>query len=409
MRTQPQEALACDVLVAGGGVAGTAAAVAAARSGCAAVLIEKERSLGGIGTRGMLRTICGLYANGGAEPVDTLNTGLAREIVAGLLLLAPDRRPTTMGKVRVLPYDSGDLARVLAGLSCGEAGLTVLFDAAAVSVTAAYGRVFEAIVEQNGVRRVVKPTALIDCTGSGEVSSLAGAEYDIAAPGEVQLAGFTVHVRGLQAGDGSLPLKVPYVMAKAAERKGLSPAMRFTTFSSGDCPDEGYLKFSVDGPDSAERRSQAEAEAGVAVRTLAEQLPAFRKAVIAGTSGQILEREGKRVRGEYVLTAEDVLSGRKFPDGVVKNAWPIELWDREKGPVYRYLPPAEHYEIPFRCMTVKGFSNLLTAGRCISVTREALGSARVMGACMALGDIAGQAAAGLVKNGKYPTFAAGGK
>jgi hypothetical protein len=89
---------------------------------------------------------------------------------------------------------------------------------------------------------------------------------------------------------------------------------------------------------------------------------------------------------------------------MAKNAWPIELWDREKGTVYRYVPPGDHYEIPFRCMTVKGFSNLLTAGRCISVTHEALGSTRVMGTCMALGDIAGQAAAGLVRTGKYPEY-----
>ena len=103
-----------------------------------------------------------------------------------------------------------------------------------------------------------------------------------------------------------------------------------------------------------------------------------------------------------MLTKEDVLSARKFPDGVVKNAWPIELWDRTKGTIYKYVPRGEYYEIPFRCLMVSGITNLLTAGRCISVTHEALGSTRVMGTCMALGEQAGKAAAYRVRNGKYP-------
>jgi hypothetical protein len=135
-------------------------------------------------------------------------------------------------------------------------------------------------------------------------------------------------------------------------------------------------------------------------------LPAFQGASILEASQGVLDREGRRIRGGYVLTEEDVLSARKFPDGVVKNAWPIELWDRKKGTVYKYVPADDYYEIPFRCLTVKGFSNLLTAGRCISVTHEALGSTRVMGTCMALGDAAGRAAAMLAKNGTYPAFKA---
>jgi len=392
----------CDVLVAGGGVAGVAAAVAAARAGSKVILIEKERSLGGIGTRGMLRTICGLYRNDGIEPVETLNSGLVREIVAGLMSRAPIRKAVAVGRVWVLPYDSNDLEQVLATLCHEETAIMVQCEAAVVAVTVADGRVHEAVVEQSGVRRIVRPQVVIDCTGSGEVSLLAGAECDLAAPSDIQLGGYTVHVQGLQGRDESLPLKVPYVMAGIAGREGLSTAIRFTTFSFGDQPDDGYLKFSVEGTDSVERRTQVEADVATALRVLAEQVPAFRNATIAGTSGQVLEREGRRVRGEYILNEEDILAARKFPDGVVKNAWPIELWNRVKGTIYRSIPVGEHYDIPFRCLMVKGFSNLLTAGRCISVTHAALGSTRVMGACMALGDVAGRAAAGYARYGRYP-------
>lgn len=67
-------------------------------------------------------------------------------------------------------------------------------------------------------------------------------------------------------------------------------------------------------------------------------------------SSGISEREGLRMTGEYTLTEEDVLSGRKFHDGVVKSAWPVELWDQKKGPSYRYLDESAYYEIPLRCL-----------------------------------------------------------
>ena len=85
--------LTCDVLVVGGGVAGTLAAVAAARQGARTVLADKESSLGGTGYAGMFRHICGLYLNGDSMPADTLNEGIVREVV-GLLRSAS---PTASG------------------------------------------------------------------------------------------------------------------------------------------------------------------------------------------------------------------------------------------------------------------------------------------------------------------------
>jgi hypothetical protein len=135
---------------------------------------------------------------------------------------------------------------------------------------------------------------------------------------------------------------------------------------------------------------------------LSRSLPAFREARIDGASLKVLDREGRRITGAYTLTEDDILSARKFHDGIVKNSWPIELWDKAKGTVYRYLSRGDYYEIPLRCLVVKGIANLLTAGRCISVTHAALGSTRVMGTCMALGEQAGLAAAYHIRNGKYP-------
>lgn len=392
----------CDVLVAGGGVSGVAAAVSAARGGCRVVLIEKDKMLGGTGVRCMLRTICGLYQNGNAEPMDTLNSGVVREIVSNLRALSPNRTIQKVGKVFVLPYASADLAEVFASLCGNEPNLTVILETSAISVSGNAGKISKVVVELNGTQQVIRPRAVVDCTGSGDIGFLAGAEFDLVSQSEMQLAGCTVHIKGIQNSEHALTVKVPYVLAEAVKNKELFSATRFTTFSAGDMPDEGYLKFSTEGTGPA-REQLMEEEILKAMRILALRLPAFRNTTVAEVSG-VLDREGRRIRGEYTLTEEDVLKARKFTDGVVKNSWPVELWDRSKGTLYRYLPDGDYYEIPFRCLEVKGFHNLLSAGRCISVTHEALGSTRVMGTCMALGDVAGRAAAGLVKTGKYPDF-----
>jgi hypothetical protein len=243
---------------------------------------------------------------------------------------------------------------------------------------------------------------VIDCTGNGDVAALAGADFELSPESERQLAGFTIRVSGLLEGDDTLSLKVPYHCARAVERHILPQSLRFTTFTPGDTPGEGYIKMSLTGEDTPDRDRHALENAQALIAYLVQVMPAFRGARITGTSLKVLDREGRRITGDYMLSEEDVLAARKFPDAIVRNAWPIELWDRTKGTLYRYVPRGDYYEIPFRCITVRGMTNLLTAGRCISVSPAALGSTRVMGACMALGEQAGRAAAYFVRNGEYP-------
>jgi hypothetical protein len=398
----------CDVLVVGGGVAGTAAAVASARSGARTVLVEKEAYLGGTGYAGMFQYICGLYLNGDMAPTETLNTGVTREITERLRQVAPHRTIKKIGQVYVLPYTRNDLQSVLIALCSAEKDLAVLRGHAVVSVTMENNRIRDTAVEGLNGTPVIAPAMVIDCSGGGSIAAMAGAPFELTPKAERQLAGFVVHVKGLRDVDDNLSLKVPYHLAQAVKRGLFAPAVKLTTFSPGDAADEGFCKMSIFSADEETGTEKARRDANAAIRYLASVLPAFEGAVIADTSLKALEREGRRVLGEYMLTKEDVLSARKFPDGVVKNAWPIELWDRTKGTIYKYVPRGEYYEIPFRCLKVRGTTNLLTAGRCISVTHEALGSTRVMGACMALGEQAGKAAAYRVRNGKYPDNKKGG-
>jgi hypothetical protein len=398
---EPPADLACDVLVAGGGVAGVAAAVSASRRGSRVVLIEKNGQLGGTGTRGLLRSLCGLYLNGDTLPGDTLNPGIVREIVFALHARSPYRTVQKTGQVYVLPYEGAELASVFEGLCKSEGRLTVLLGSCVVAAATREGLVTEVTAEGNGRFRI-RPRAAIDATGNGEMGLLAGAAFDLAPQEQLQLAGYSLRVKGLTNRDG-LELKVPYVLAAIGDAAS-SPTLRFTTFSAGEGPDDGYLKFNSSDPEGPEREQRMQTDIATALALLATRLPSFRKAFIEETSRAVIDREGRRLRGDYVLTEEDVLGGRKFSDGAVRNAWPIEQWDRKQGTMYRYVPKGDYYEIPFRSLVVKGFANLLSAGRCISATHEALGSVRVMGCCMATGDSAGRAAAALVKTGKYGEY-----
>ncbi len=392
----------CDVLVVGGGVAGTLAAVAAARDNVRTILVDKGPFLGGLGYAGMFQSICGLYLNGESFPDETLNAGIVREVVDRLHKISPEKKVHKMGKVFVLPYSREALQSTLVDLCAAEQNLDVLYSSSATSVTMQNGKIECLIFSRSEEGQSVRPAVVIDCSGDGVVAALAGGKWDLASTEERQLAGFTLHVKGLKDPDELLAIKVPYCLAEAVKEGKFASPLQFTTFSPGDAPDEGYCKISVADHEGNDKEEKARKDAEEVHHYLSQVLPAFKDSSIIETSPYVLEREGRRVRGDYTLTEDDVLSGRKFEDGIVKNSWPVELWDSKKGTIYKYLQPGEYYEIPFRCLIVKGVSNLLTAGRCISASHEALGSTRVMGACMALGEQAGRAAAYRVKHGKYP-------
>ena len=390
------------MLIAGGGVAGVCAAVAAARNGVRTLLVERQRYLGGTGYAGMLQHLCGLYLNGAEIPEETLNQGLTSEIAGLLRTRAPQKTVQKIGQVYVLPYAANDLHEVLTAAVESEKELTVLRNAAVTGVEAAGGIIRSVTVDNPAGTEIIAATMFIDCTGNGDVAAMAGADFELSPVDERQLAGFSIRVSGMADDDGALSIKVPYYCARGVEQGILPPAMRFSTFSPGDSPGEGLIKMSVDGEDTLDRDERALENAQALMAHLGQVLPAFRAARISGTSLKVMEREGRRIIGDYMLTEEDILAARKFPDAIARNAWPMELWDRSRGTIYKYVPQGDYYEIPFRCITVKGIKNLLTAGRCISVSHAALGSTRVMGTCMALGEQAGRAAAYYVRNGEYP-------
>lgn len=129
------------------------------------------------------------------------------------------------------------------------------------------------------------------------------------------------------------------------------------------------------------------------VRFLKKNVPGFENAQLSAVAPRVGVRETRRILGEYVLTGDDVASGRKFADGVAKGCHHIDIHQDGSKQVRIPIASGGSYDIPFRSLLPLGLRNVLVAGRCLSADRAAQGSARVMGGCLAMGQATGTAAA----------------
>jgi len=383
----------CDVLVAGGGVAGLPAAVAASRAGARTLLVERERFLGGTGVTALHRYICGLYLNGPSEPSATLNPGLAREVVARLRTLAPASRPLQMDRSWGFPFEPAHLRAVYENLAEGEANLVRLTSSSVKAVECAEGGGIASVTVQTPEgEQHFTPRAVIDATGSGAVIRLSGAPFALASEPERQPGGCTLHLAGIEGDRQLLAMKIAWQLGRlpAAEAVGLPP---FAGFAAGCGEHEGLCKFSLSPELALLGKGAIQQRLDRVHALLAERLPELRQSRVVGHF-HLIEREGIRLAGEWELDESSILKGRKFPNGVVRNAWPIEYWEPDvSGPLYAYPPDGDYYEIPRRCLRSSTVPNLFATGRCISATRKALSSTRPMGTCIALGEAAGKLAA----------------
>lgn len=381
----------CDVLVVGTGIAGVGAALGAARAGAHALLVGEERVPGGVAVAGMHRSMCGLFRSGRPAPTRPLNEGLAQELYDDLTSRDRSTAVTAIGRVYVLPFKTAHLVAALQQWIAAESNLDVHYGTRVVDAETEEGRVARVRACDGRGDLSIRARALVDCSGDGTVVRLAGATCQSTPGADQQLAGQSMRIEGVED-DDMLAVRVPYHLAQGVREGRLPLHARFTQYIPGDAPGEAYLKLSVP-PDPTEREERAREDAQRVHEYLREVLPALGSSRLVGRSPRVVDREGQRIVGEYTLTEEDVLAARKFPDGAVKNAWPIEVWNQGQGLRVKYLPDGEHYEIPLRCLKVAAIGNAWAAGRCISATHLAHASTRAMGTCLSLGETAGREAA----------------
>ena len=392
----------CDVLVVGGGSAGSSAAIAAARQGANVILLERYGFLGGTGTA-VLDTFYGFFTPGKLEK--KVVGGIADEVIAGLarrgVLL---KRPNTYGAGSGLTYDPEVLKIVWDELVSG-AGVRVLFHSYFSDVIQDAARVTGAIVGTKRGLRAIQARAIVDASGDADVCFSAGAPFeDAGALGIAQSLTTTFKV-----------INVDVARAQAFPKKELWALMANSSDydlprkegSSHITPRQGVMVTNmtrvagVDGTD-ADALSAAEMvgrrQALEYMRFLHDLVPGYERAELGGLSVQIGVRETRRIKGEYWLTREDVLGARKFSDGIALCGAPIEEHHAGGDTKWEYLPEGETVQIPFRALRPLGLENVVVAGRCLSASHQAHASIRSIGQCLAMGQAAGTAAA-LSKNG----------
>jgi hypothetical protein len=373
-----------DIAVVGAGAAGIAAAVTVARAGCKTLLLDQRPAVGGTGGFSGLTTLCGLYDGAGR----ILNDGFAREFAdllkerRPLARLAPvdeaqragseTGAPIKMGRVWVLQYRPGQFRKVASDLIAGCPTLLTHWSSPLADVSVETGR----IIYLNGIT----VGAVIDCSGTAEVARAAGA--DCMATDETTQASAIVFPLCNVTRELKTTAEVTQVLLPLA-RSGFPPLNLQPSLE----PNTLTAKFTG----SAE-------QVGPLIEFLRKNVSGFENCSTPMTEFIPSRRAGRMIVGQYVLTGEDVLAGRKFPDAVARCAWPIEQWGADGVAHFKYLPVGAHYEIPARCLRAAKIENLFMAGKTISAEVDAIASARVMGCCLATGAAAGQLAATFVES-----------
>ena len=367
-----------DVLVVGGGPAGLAAAIAAAREGTRTVLVEQFGYLGGTATASLMACINGFRNQVEPDATQTVR-GIAEEIVLQLKDLGglgkspyPQKPyPTEPGRLEYSYAIDTERFKYVALKLAVEAGVDLLLHTYACDSIVEDGALRGVLVENKSGRQALMARVTVDASGDADVAYRAG---------------------------------VPFWQTMKEESPRLKDAL-MVRIAFGDTRPEGVHACdfgdhaviwgpgveAIDGT-NAEELSRAEIDARLRVyQDLAakqEKEPALRGARVIETPPLLGIRQTRFVEGEYKLTADDAISGRRFDDVVAISSCPIIHY-------YGYRRYLEHegYDIPYRCLVPKRVDGLLVAGRCISSEQQPYESHRAMVPIMAIGQAAGVAAA----------------
>jgi hypothetical protein len=393
-----------DVVVAGGGPSGFAAAVTAARAGLQVVLIERYGFLGGSATHSAVGTICGLYLHH-PDRVEPLILGLAEELVRDLTVRGGAFGPIIRDGFTALLYTPWHMKRLCDEWVAREKKITLLLHSTVADVLVTGGELEALLVACPEGLRAVTGRLFVDATGDALVAAAAGVQTAKGnAAGAVMNPTMMFFAQGMDFGlyqEKGMPILNERIGEAIRERRyalTIGQGLVIPTFRPG----EALVKLSslardgraLDGSvlsDITYGEIQGRADAEVAMEFLRREIPGFAGAYLADTAVQVGVRETRRIVGRYVLTREDVLSGRTFEDAVCLSSWPLEIWEGGREPRMIFLPEGSYYGIPYRSLLTREIANLLVTGRAISMDHEALASARVMGPCLAEGQAAGTA------------------
>ncbi len=363
--------------------------------------------------------------------------GIAGELVDRLVQLKSSQghvTDLTFDNASMTPFDPEGMKYLLFEM-VKEAGVELLLHTWAVGITKDGNNVSGVIIENKSGRQIICPKYIIDCSADADIIARAGAPFvkGRKEDGAMQPVTLFFRIGGINTDDLRKWMKnnrdllkdsptdeeidsseaIAFLGLKELVKKGMeegefpkdaAPRILFYQLPlPGQIAVNATRLQGIDGT-NADDLTRAEMETRVQAwkihKFLQKYVGGFEDSFILDTGVQVGVRETRHIIGDYELTEEDVLSNRAFEDGIACGTFAIDIHPPEGEQQVFTGSGKAVYEIPYRCLIPQDLDNVLVAGRAISATHNAFGSARVMATCMGIGQGAGTAMAGLVKSGK---------
>ena len=389
-----------DLIIIGGGLSGTAAAISARREGLSVLLIEKGGFLGGAPGTMLINPFM---------PYSTMVDGARFELSRGIF-----------SEFRTLLREAGgykagrediheEYVKLVLDRLVREEGIQPLFHATLCGVEKEGERITAVkVVTKAGILSFYG-SCFIDATGDADLSVMSGCPYHLGRPdglcqpmtlcfriGIVDIPVFEDHRREMQE-------KYREFQSEGKIKNPREDILSFSTLVDGilHFNTTRVVKLDPTNPfDVTEAEMAAREQMFEMYHFLKDNCPGFEHSQLLYSASEIGVRESRMIDGEYLLTEKDLRECIKFDDAIAAGNYDIDIHNPEgSGTSHYYFPAGTWYTIPYRSLQPKNIQNLLVAGRCISVTHEAQASIRIMPIVTTIGQAAGTAAAIAIQKG----------
>ncbi len=400
-----------DILVCGGGTSGIFAALASAKSGRDTFLLEQEGFLGGTATSYLVNPLPEMMGKGGI--IQEFMDRMAER--GGYIKHEPKDIEYDFSFANV--YDVEKFKDVALEMLT-EAGVKILFHTLFVKSIIENDVILGVIFENKTGRQAITAKRAIDCTGDGDVCASSGAPFEKGREKDGLMPSvsllFHLHNEKSMEDNPAIPVGGIYLLApvlmETAKKEGIEYELPYDASFLVPMPTTpgkflvnlAHVK-KIDGT-KAEDLTSAHIKLRKQITEAVDLLrhhPYFKSAYVANTASRIYVRETRRIMGEYILTDDDVMSGRAFDDAITSCRYMIDVHPIDDTEVGKY-DNHPTFDIPYRCLVPLKIDNLLVAGRCISSDRVAQSALRISGTCMSTGEASGTAASISIRDDVKP-------
>lgn len=425
-----------DVVILGGGIAGSMAAVAVARMGISSIVIEQTGQLGGSLT------------SSGTGPMMTFHTadkqvikGLGEELIQRLVNkgLSPGHTVDSTGYTyTVTPFDAEGMKRELE-LMVLESGSNILFHSTLIDAKIIDGTLENITVISCSQKIIVEGKVFIDASGDAALCYTANVPVSVGRDSDNKNQPMTMnfrlsnvdinHIRSLMEKDVSIfPFLAPHekghekkairlscsgfqeIMKRGIKNGELDIDRDIVLFFENNTPNEVIINMTrvqdlspIDPFQLSLAEIEGRRQVWMIYKYLKKHVPGFSNAQLLSSGPSIGIRSSRRMKGMYEITASDMIRETRFEDSIACCSYPIDIHSADGTATdTTFLRYGGYYTIPYRCLINNHVSNIMAAGRDVSSTFEANASLRISPCCTALGQAAGTAAALAVRHNVTP-------